>query len=401
MKINRAYKTELKLNDRQRTSCLKHAGTARFAYNWGLQRKNEVKAINQLPVPLVKNPMAMDLHKELVLLKKTDFQWMYEVSKCAPQEALRDLDRAFKNFFDGRARYPKFKSKRCPKSFRLYKSIILSDAHIQLPRLGKLRLKERCYLPIDAKILSATVSERAGRWFVSLSVEECIEVPNNEGPLVGVDLGIKALATVSDGTIVPNPKPLSRYERKLKRQQREVSRKKKGSNNRRKSVERLRRTHYRISNIRKDAIHKATTELARTKSVVCIEDLSVSSMMNNHHLAQSIGDAAWHEFRRQLEYKTSWYGSRLVVADKFYPSSKKCSRCGHVQDMPLNERTFKCGFCGLIIDRDLNASYNLESVAVSSTDTLNACLSREVSGSMARCPTVIQESDSGPGDRLA
>lgn len=375
--------------------CRQSASTARFAYNWGLQRKNEVYAMNQLPVPHIKNPTAVDLHKEIIVLKKTDFSWLYEVSKWVPQEALRNLDKAFKNFFEGGARYPKFKSRRNNKSFYLHAPIRVYEDCIQLPRLGKIKLKEKCYLPTDARILSATVSEHAGRWFVSLSVEEDFDTPINNGPIAGVDLGIKTLATISDGTTVLNPKSLLRYERKLKRQQREISRRKKGSNNRQKSVDKLRRTHYKIANIRKDAIHKATTHLARTKSVVCIEDLNVSGMMKNHRLAQSIGDASWHEFHHQLDYKSKWYGSQLVVADRFYPSSKTCSRCGHIQDMPLYKRTFECGSCGFIIDRDLNASINLKHVAVSLTDTLNACLRREVSGHLSDVQylPVIQESD--------
>lgn len=400
MKKHKAYRTELNPNDKQIAICRQSAGISRFAYNWGLQRKNEVYLMNQMPVPKIKNPTSIDLYKELIILKKSKFPWMYEVSKCCPQEALCDLDNAFKNFFEGRAKYPKFKRKRNKNSFRLAGRIKAFDDSIRLPKMGCVRLKERGYIPTNVHILSATISECAGRWFVSVAVKEDIKPPINNGPVVGVDLGIKTLATVSDGTVVLNPKALSRCERKLKRQQREVSRRKKGSNNRRKSVNELRKTHYKIANIRKDTIHKATTHLARTKSVVCIEDLNVSGMMKNHHLAQSIGDASWREFRRQLDYKTEWYGSNLVVADRFYPSSKTCSRCGHMQDMSLYKRTFECGSCGFIIDRDLNASINLKNLAVSSTESINACLSREVSGSLIQCSPVIQESDIGPGDRF-
>lgn len=375
MKILRAYRTELRLNNGQQTACLRHAGAARFTYNWGLARRiEEYKRTGKMS-------NAIEQHKQLNALKRKEFPWMYDVSKCAPQEALRDLDRSFTNLFDGRAEFPRFKSrKRGVGSFRLTGSIRVFGDAIQLPRLGKLRLKEKSYFPtFKAQILSATVSERAGRWFVSLQVEEEHEVAENSGPVVGVDLGVKAMATVSDGKVFENPKPLSRCERKLKRLQRQVSRKEKGSRNRRKAVRRLQRIHARISNIRVDHIHKATTWLAKTKSAICIEGLNVSGMMRNHHLSKAIGDTGMRLFRRQLEYKTGWFGSKLVVANKFYPSSKMCSACGHTKrSLDLSDRVFVCENCHSQVDRDLNAAVNLEKLAVSCTESINACESREV-----------------------
>jgi len=199
MLIKRAYKTELDPNNVQRTILLKHAGAARFAYNWGLARRKEEYEKTG------KSSNAIELHRQLNALKHTAFPWMYDVSKCAPQEALRDLDRAFKNFFEGRTKYPKFRSrKRGIGSFRLTGSVRVFRDSIQLPRLGRVRLKEKDYLPTadeeeGVHLLSATVSERAGHWFVSLQVEEEIEIPINIGPTVGVDVGISKLATVSDG----------------------------------------------------------------------------------------------------------------------------------------------------------------------------------------------------------
>jgi len=271
MLIQRAYKTELDPNNKQRTVLLKHADTARFAYNWGLaRRKEEYKNTGH-------SSNAFEQHKQLNALKKIDFSWMYEVSKCAPQEALRDLGKAYKNFFEGRTAFPKFKSrKERIGSFRLTGAIRVSKDAIQLPRLGLIRIKEQDYLPTNLHILSATVSERAGRWFVSVLVEKEIPVPINPGEIAGVDLGIKSFATVSDGAVFKNTKALSRYERRLKREQRAISRKKKGGNNRKKAVRKLQTAHARISNIRKDVIHKATTWLAKTKSVVVVEDLNAS-----------------------------------------------------------------------------------------------------------------------------
>ncbi|MBU1750285.1 MAG: transposase, partial [Chloroflexi bacterium] len=245
MKVLRGYKTELDVNDRQRTACLRHAGAARFAYNWGLQRKIDAYQAGQ------PTPTAIDLHRELNALKQTELDWMYEVSKCAPQEALRDLDRAFAHFFrrvklqkqgqhPGPVGFPRFKSrKRGIGSFRLTGSIRVFEDAIQLPRLGRLRLKERGYLPITsqgpdpvaaAKILSATVSERAGRWFVSLQVEMELPdpIPAQVDPL-GVDLGVQTLATCSDGTTYANPKALGRAQEQLRRLQRQLARQQPGS----------------------------------------------------------------------------------------------------------------------------------------------------------------------------
>jgi transposase len=226
LQIHRGFKTELKLNKTQQTLCRKHAGCSRFAFNWGLQQKIKAYATTG------KIPSAMDLHSELTRLKKTEFPWMYEVSKCAPQEALRNLDAAFRHFFHRvrrgiRLGFPKFKSrKKGHGSFRLTGTIRVFDGVIQLPRLGRLRLKERGYLPVESErvhILSATVSERAGCWFVSLQVQEKITVDEQNGPVVGVDVGIRRLATVSDGTLVDNPKALNQFDRKLKRVQRKLA----------------------------------------------------------------------------------------------------------------------------------------------------------------------------------
>jgi putative transposase len=376
--IIRAYKTELKLNNKQITDCTNHANAARFTWNWGLARRSEAYKEHGETLN------AISLHKELNSLKKTSFAWMYSVSKCAPQEALRDLDKAYANFFAHRAKFPKFKSKKDAKkhlSFRLTGAIRVFIDSVQLPRLGRLRLKESGYIPQDAHILSATVSEKAGRWFVSIQVKEEINIPVNTGEVVGVDLGIKTMAYVSDGEVFENPKVLKRYERKLKRAQRKVSRRVKGSNNRARAVKELQIIHKRIRDIRTDAIHNATSYLAKTKSVIGIEDLNVSGMMKNHCLAKAIADVGMSEFRREMEYKCKWYGSELVIADRFFPSSKMCSRCGHVnKSLTLAQRTFVCDECGFTLDRDHNASLNLRQVAVSSTDTLKTPVGERSSG---------------------
>jgi len=261
--------------------------------------------------------------------------------------------------------------------FRLTGSIHVQQKSIQLPRLGVLRLKEADYLPEDGvKVLSATVSEKAGRWYVSVQVEQEILDPvvDSTKPVVGVDLGIENLAIVSDGTEYPNPKAYRRHERKLIRLQRAVSRKQKGSANRKKAVRRLAKEHKKVADLRQNALHQITTALARTKSVIGIEDLNVRGMLRNHHLAGAIADTGWAEFRRQLEYKTKWYGSRLVVAPRFFASSKLCHVCGHKnEELTLATREWTCPECGTRHDRDVNAANNLKHVAARWADTENAC----------------------------
>ena len=375
LKVERAYRTELEPTNVQRTAFRHHCDAARFAYNWGLQRKLEVWWMNQLPRPHIKTPSAIDLHRELNARKKTDLGWLYGSSKCAPQEALRNLDRAFVNFFEGRARFPRYHSRhRDTRSFRLTGIIRVEDGHLILPRLGRVKLKERGYLPTARHIRSVTISQKAERWYASLSVEEELPTPAGlTGEAVGVDLGIAALATVSDGTVIENPRALFRSLRKLKRLQRAVSRKQKGSKNREKAQRRVSRVQVKVTNVRLDALHKATTELARNRPVIVVEALRPANLLKNRNLAQSLADASFGKFIRQLEYKCEWNGSRLMKADPFYPSTKRCSGCGSLQEIPLSKRTYRCLTCGLVIDRDLNASRNLAMLAASSVESQNAC----------------------------
>jgi putative transposase len=364
MNLHRAWKFELDPNNKIRTLLFKHAGAARFTWNWSLARRIE-RFKTQKDRDRFTN--AMGEHKDLVVLKATEFPWMYEVSKCAPQEALRNLDKAFKSFWAHRKEgvgFPKFKKRGSSRdSFYLQNQPIkLQDRYIQLPKLGCIQLKERIKNRVKGKILSAVVSRTADRWFVSINtVEEVLEPTPIIGPIVGVDLGIKIFATFSDGIKVESPKPLKNALIKLKLAQRRYSKKQKGSNNRRKASLKVAKIHARVANIRKDFLHKITTNLAKTKSTIVIEDLKVNALVRNHSLARSISDAGWGEFRRQLEYKTVWYGSKLVVADRWFPSSKTCSDCGHkLGKLLLSVRGWDCPMCGVVHDRDLNAAINLE-----------------------------------------
>src|SRR5260370_6283236 len=271
MQITRGYRTELDLNNKQITACKKHAGASRYAYNWGLKRKQEVYQQTG------KSISAMQLHRELNQLKHTELSWMYEVSKAAPQEALRDLDRAFTNFFKranlkkegkwrGPAGYPKFKTKRHGLgSFRLTGSIHVYENAIDLPRLGRLRLKECGYIPTSGvHILSATVSEEAGRWFVSVQVEEAVpDPPAGTSEPIGVDVGINRLSQCSDGRVIENPKALPSELKPLNRLHRRLSRKEKGSKNRIKARMKLARKYARFAHIRRDTLHKGTCLLTR------------------------------------------------------------------------------------------------------------------------------------------
>ncbi len=400
MERTRGYRFELKLNNKERTRLQQCAGTARFAWNWGLAGRNDRYHTNQGPERFTD---AMKQHKQLNTLKPTEFPWMYNYSKCIPQEALRDLDQAFKNFYQNRkarqagktTRYvgfPKFKKKgKCKDSFRLTGTIRLFPAtkRVQLPRLGKLRLKERPQLPSSARILSATVSRTADRWYVALQSTDTVPepAPNGQPMVLGLDPGLAKFATFSTGLELSNPRWLRTGERKLRWLSRAVSRKKKGSANRRKAVRRLARFHHRLSAYRADHHHKLSAYVTQNHGVVVTEDLHVAGLRRNKRQAKSWADVAHGEFRRQLGYKSAWHGGHYVEVPRFYPSSKLCSTCWYYHgELTLKNRVFECPMCGMTLDRDLNAALNLEqyyhcrlrlhydhSVAGSLSETLNAC----------------------------
>ena len=346
MLINKAYRYELDPNNIQRSSLAQHAGVARFAYNWGLEKRIAQYKNNQGDDRFTD---AIEQHKLLNSLKKTEFPWMYETSKCAPQESLRDLHRAFRNFYRGlksgkKVGFPRFKKRGVRDSFRLTGTIRFHERTIQLPRIGKVRIKEKREKYHSGRILSVTITRRANRWFVSVTVED--ELPDPQpaiGAPMGVDLGVKTLATLSDGTTYANPRALGRRLTKLRKLNKSLSRKKKGSKNREKARLRLARMYLKVFNIRQDTLHKLTTYLAKSHSRVVIEDLLVSGMLKNRRLARAIADVGFYEFRRQLEYKCKWYGSELVVVLRTFPSSKMCSRCGHrKKELSLSERVYHC-----------------------------------------------------------
>jgi len=421
--VRLSYRAEIRPTPRQRAALLQHAGNARWAYNWGLRQHRvayEQWVTEGKPKKWKGWLNAISLHRDLNVLKKASpedggIPWMYEASKAAPQEALRDLDRAFKNFLSGRAKYPRFKSRsRGVGGFRLTGTIKVDHRVVQLPVIGKVKFQpgERGYLPWG-KHAQVSVTEKAGRWFVSVVGPEVVGAASNNGPEVGLDLGVARLATLSDGTVIKNPKALAAGQRKLKRLQQEVSRKKKGSANRGKARAKLARAHARVRNVRCDALHKATTMLAKSHGKVVIEDLKVRNMTRKgrgkHGLNRVVLDAAFGEFRRLLEYKGKLYGCEVVAVPPHY-TSQRCSACGHVAPKGGNrvsQSEFRCLSCGHEANADLNAAINILRAASSSDLVKNACgedVRPSVSLAIRRQTSVKQEpgislrgeSDRGP-----
>jgi len=353
------FKTELKLNNQQRTALIKHCGVARHAWNWGLALTKQILAHNKAnPDSKIKFPTAIDLHKWLVALVKSENEWYYECSKSTPQQALMALREAWKRCFNKSAGVPKFKKKGKRDSFTLEGTVkILGNNKIQVPVIGVLRTYER--LP-QVLIKSCSISCQADRWFISFRFD-IGQQDLSKTSVVGVDLGVKNLATLSTGEVIAGAKSYKKYEARLSRMQWLNRHKIIGSNNWRKAQMAVARLHRKIANIRKDTLHKLTTLLAKNHGTVVIEDLNVSGMMANHKLAKTIADMGFYEFRRQLTYKCELYGSKLVVVDRWFPSSKTCSNCGTKKEtLTLDERLFKCDHCGFSLDRDLNAAINLK-----------------------------------------
>lgn len=405
MLINKAYRYELQPTQGQLISLRKHAGVARFAYNWGLQERMRIFKENQGRDKFVS---FIEQQNAWNAWKRSNAPWWVDVSSRAPMMALRNLDCAFKNFWAERKSgrkvgFPRFKKRGVRDAFGLTGTLkIAGKRKVQLPRIGKMRTKESTE-KFKGRILSATVSREVDRWYVSFCVKvEWIDPRPVAGPVVGVDVGLKHFATLSDGTQIDAPKPLAANLGRLQRRSRQHSRKQKGSNNRRKSTIHLARLHRRIRNQRKDFLHKVSTRLARTKQAIVVEDLNVRGMSKNRRLSRAIMDAGWSEFRRMLEYKSVWYGSRLVIADRFYPSSKICSTCGIKKDsLTLSDRVFKCESCGVEIDRDLNAARNLAKLDTGSSPGINACGDGSSGGRMAERETTVVEAGIGRGHLFA
>ncbi len=371
----KSVKVRLELNNEQQTLARKHAGTARFAYNWGLKQSQELIEKGG------QRPSGIDLHKLGVAEVKSIHQWTYEVSKCSPQQALRNLDEGFKRVFKVKGvKSPRFKKKGLKDSFYLEGAIKVEGNRIKLPKLGWVKCSE--ILP-NAEVKNVVVSRHSAYWFVSFKVEHSPIVTPKVRDKVGVDLGIKTLATMSDGSEAPAVRAYRKYLRKLRGAQRQVSKKfrtgaKKQSNNYSKAKKKVAKIHYKIACLRKDSIHKLTSNLAKNHSEIIIEDLNIKGMSKNHKLSSAILDGGFFEFRRQLEYKSTWYGAKVTVANRFYPSSKMCSNCGKIKErLSLSERIYNCEVCGLELNRDLNAAINLENYETFSPVSYTGSLAKE------------------------
>jgi putative transposase len=367
--MNRAHKIRLYPNNAQATYFKKACGVARFAYNWGLaewKRMYEAgEAVNE-----------GILRKRLNEIKGERYPWMLEVSKCAAQLAIKDgLNRAFKNFFEKRAEFPRFHKKGVRDSFSLsndHFSVI--GTFVRIPKLGMVRLAEQ--LRYDGKVLSSTVSRTADHWYISIQMETTAPQPvhsgHSENQAVGVDAGISSLVALSDGTVVEGGKAGKKYEKRLRRAQQSLSRKqgaRKGegkSANYRKQQLKVSRLHEKISNLRGDGLHKLSSMLTQKYSIIGIEDLNIKGMVLNHNLAKSIHDQSWGELGRQIAYKAEATGSYVHYSDRFYASSQLCSVCGNKNTdvKNLSVRQWVCPQCGTAHERDLNAAENLRQDAI-------------------------------------
>jgi len=368
-----AHRIRLDPNNVQGTYLVRAAGTARFAYNWALaewQRQYQAS----LSDPALPKPNEAALRRQLNAIKRTDFPWMLEVTKNAPQIAIMQLGRAFENFFVHRARFPTFRRKGRDERFTVSNDQFrVEDKRIRIPKLGWVRMRES--LRFAGRIVSACISRLAGHWFASITVDmpDGLSLPPTESQgAVGVDLGVKKLATLSTGETFAGPKALRTLLVRLRRLSRQLSRKVKGSRNRGKARLKLAKLHARIAYLRGDSLHQLTTSIARRFHTIGIEDLNVKGMLGNRCLSRAIADMGFGELRRQLMYKAAWRGGQVVVADRWYPSSKLCSCCGYrIESLGLDQRQWACPGCATQHDRDVNAAINLRNMAVSST--VSAC----------------------------
>ncbi|TAG56688.1 MAG: transposase, partial [Oscillatoriales cyanobacterium] len=354
-----AVKRALKLNNQEATLMAKHAGFRRVVFNMGLSLRVQMYGAGEFSDSKVINEIKKVLTN--YVKKQPECTWMNQLSSRVYQNALIDLSHAFGRYRLGKAGHPKFVSRRDGQSFTVDSSngkVLLSAGRtIKIPTLGTFRLHE----PLSCSFVSQTftLSKEGNRWFVSFCVDAQRLPMRQRESSVGIDIGVKSFATLSNNQVFDAPKPLKQAKTKLARLQRQASRQVKGSNNQRKTYDKISQIHAKIACIRKDFLHKLTTYLAQTFLRIKIEDLNVSGMLANHKLAGAISDLGFYEFRRQLEYKCKMYGSQLVLVDRWFPSSKICANCGHKKDMPLSVRTYDCPACGLSVDRDLNASLNI------------------------------------------
>jgi putative transposase len=367
-----AHTIRLYPNNKQRTLLAKSCGTARFSYNWALAEWGRQYEAGD-------KPSEAKLRKQLNAIKKEQYPWMSEVSERCAKYAIKNLGVAFDRFFNGLGKYPKFKKKFVNDRFTLdNERFFVKGKKISLTMIGEIRLAEK--LRFEGKLLWATISREADRWYVSIQIEtEDKQKLQQNGKVIGIDVGVRQYAN-SEKRFNEVPRAYRKSERKLRRLQQSLSRKKDSSSNRNKVRIKVARQHAKVKNIRQDWLHKLSTEIIQNNEIIGIEDLNVKGMVRNKHLAKSITDACFGEFRRQLNYKSKWYGRTLVVANRWYASSKICSVCGAKtkQRMSLDVRKWTCEHCGTSHDRDINAAVNLKFYALLTqinavSSTVSAC----------------------------
>lgn len=358
MEIKRAYRFRFYPTPEQEQNLARTFGCARFAYNHMLRIRTDA---------WYKEQKRVGYHETSALLtelkKQPETIWLNEVSSVPVQQSLRHLQTAFGNFFAKRTKYPTFKSKHDKQAAEYTSSAFKWDGKtLKLAKMdAPLNIRWSRTLPKAAKLTTATVSkDAAGRYFVSMLCDDTVQAKPEVAGKIGIDLGLTHFAILSSGEKIAAPNTFRKNEAKLAKLQRRLAKKQKGSANRFKAKRKVARLHAKTADTRRDFLHKLSTRLVNENQVIAIESLAVSNMQKNHCLAKSISDAGWSEFVRQLEYKSLWYGRTLVGIDRWYPSSKRCSDCGHtVPKMPLNVREWVCPECGSIHDRDHNASKNV------------------------------------------
>ncbi len=353
-------KTKLNLTDAQKVLMAKHAGIARFTFNWGLAVWRDFYKSGY-------KFSCRTLRTFFNKYVKTEFKWIKEKGICQKitEFAFENLNNAFQRFFKKQADYPQFKKKGKNDSFTINsggKPIPFGGKSIKLPTIGWVKLYESLPHSTTNKIV---ISRIANDWYISFAYyQKKPKLVDNRRPAVGVDLGVKTLATLSSKDIFHNAKYLAKNLKQIAKLQRELARKQYGSSNRNKAKIKLQKVYRRIASLRKDLLHKITSYICKNNATIVIENLNVSGMLANNKLSRAISDCGFYEFKRQLEYKADKFGCKLIIADRWYPSSKLCSTCGHPhQNLTLFDRVFKCYNCGLEIDRDYNASLNLEKLA--------------------------------------
>jgi putative transposase len=368
MRQKRAYRFRFYPTPAQAAVLARTFGSARFVYNWALSLRTDAYYQRQERVSYADTSAALT-----ALKRDPETAWLNEVSSVPPQQALRHLDRAFRNFFEGRAKYPTFKQKRGRQAAEYTTSAFRWEAETRSLTLAKMDVPLAIVWSRTFTGAPTTVTvtrDPAGRYFASFLVEEEIAPLPPTDAMIGLDMGVSALVTLSTGEKITNPKHFVHSRRRLKTAQKALARKEKGSQNREKARRRVACKHAKIADQRLDGLHKLSTGLIRENQTVCVETLAVRRLVRNRRLAQAISDASWSELIRQLEYKAAWYGRTLVKIDKWYPSTKRCSHCGHVLDsLPLGVRQWTCPTCSVFHDRDVNAAKNVLAAGLA----VNAC----------------------------